>query len=196
MPLIKDGTTTIAYTLHKKADIHFVKIYIDDLNGIKVTASELRSEDKIQAFLNKKAEWIKDKWTSLHENLYHIDRLTLEDGQKISYLGRSYQLIIQESDEDQATFRFQKGKFRFTYPPAIDMGERNEKLIQLAREWLQSKADEKYRKLHSSKVTREEDVFRLGVKETDHIKLNWRLVQQPKAEILERIDDLIQEKTC
>ncbi|MGI8314196.1 YgjP-like metallopeptidase domain-containing protein [Halobacillus mangrovi] len=196
MPEIKDGPATIAYTLHKEANIHFVKIYIDDLNGIQVTAPEARNEDKIQAFLNKKTEWIIEKWKSLHENLYQVDRLTLEEGQKLSYLGRSYQLIIQESDEDQATFRFQKGKFWFTFPPAMDKEERNEKLIRLAKEWLQSKADEKFSKLHSRKIFLQEDVFRLGIKEPDHIKLNWRLVQQPKAEILERIEDLIQEKTC
>ncbi|KHE67349.1 YgjP-like metallopeptidase domain-containing protein [Halobacillus sp. BBL2006] len=196
MPEIKSGDATIAYTLHPEPNIHYVKIYIDDLNGIKVTASQSRSEDKVKAFLEKKAEWILEKWQEIHEDLYRVDRLTLEEGQKLSYLGRSYRLKIQESDEDQATFAFQKGKFLFTYPPAMEQSERNEKLIQLAKEWLQSKANEKFDALHNSDVIGEKDVLRLGIKQAQQIKLNWRLVQLPKPAITEKIEHLIEGKSC
>lgn len=167
---------------------------MDELNGAQVTAPEKRKPELIEAFLQKKAAWMKETWESHHTDLYHVDHLSLEDGQKINYLGRAYQLILEEGNE--FAFSFNKGKFLFTYPEDEKEDEVSKQLIGLAKEWLREKSEKKFSDLHSRTISSEEDAARLGKKGEDAIVLNWRLIQQPKESIKEKIQKLIDEETC
>ncbi|WP_226577910.1 YgjP-like metallopeptidase domain-containing protein [Halobacillus litoralis] len=191
MPAITYGDTYIRYHLHREKDIPFIKIYLDDLNGICVTASEKKEDARIEAFVQKKAAWIEEKWQKTHPSLYKVDQLNLESEQKISYLGRSYRLFIEPSDAvREASFAFQKGKFYFTYPSKQEESAVQE-LIILTKNWLQQKAEDKLPDLSEEQpVYIEKDCTRLGVKEEDGFYLNWRLVQQSKAKTQQTLKDL------
>ncbi|MYL49774.1 DUF45 domain-containing protein [Halobacillus litoralis] len=193
MPTVTFAEKTIAYTVEKQ-DVSFIKIYLDDLNGVKVTASPLKKEEKIQAFVEKKAEWIFEKWQKTHEDLYAVDALIASENEKISYLGRSYRLKMEHKDE--AHFAFRKGTFLFAYPESWTGEEANHKLRTEVSQWLSQKAEERFSTLSDWEVVSEPDSLRLGVKDQDRIHLNWRLVQRPKQKIQETIKDLINEKTC
>ena len=194
MPELTIEDRKIHYDLHTKPTIYYVKIYMDELNGAQVTAPEKRKPELIEAFLQKKAAWMKETWESHHNDLYHVDHLSLEDGQKINYLGRAYQLILEEGNE--FAFSFNKGKFLFTYPEDEKEDEVSKQLIGLAKEWLREKSEKKFSDLHSRTISSEEDAARLGKKGEDAIVLNWRLIQQPKESIKEKIQKLIDEETC
>ncbi|WP_394218921.1 YgjP-like metallopeptidase domain-containing protein [Halobacillus trueperi] len=193
MPTVTFAEKTIAYTVEKQ-DVSFIKIYLDDLNGVKVTASPLKKDEKIQAFVEKKAEWIFEKWQKTHEDLYAVDALIASENEKISYLGRSYRLKMEHKDE--AHFAFRKGTFLFSYPESWTEEEANHKLRTEVSQWLMRKAEEKFSTLSDWQVASEPDSLRLGVKDQDRIHLNWRLVQRPKQKIQKTIEDLINEKTC
>ncbi len=196
MPLLEDGSKQICYQLSTKPDINFIKIYLDDLNGVHVTAAENKDSSKIEAFLRKKTEWIHQKWQKTHEDLYSIDGLQLEDRQKISYLGRNYQLVIDKSKENEPSFQFQKGKFKFTYPADMNEKESLSNLHELLSLWMAAKAKEKFNSLDEQSIEVENDQTRLGVKDNNQIALNWRLVQRSKEEILLHIKDLQEERVC
>ncbi|QAS51357.1 YgjP-like metallopeptidase domain-containing protein [Halobacillus litoralis] len=197
MPAITYGKTNITYQLERKYDVSYIKIYLDDLNGVHVTAAKQKSEDRIEAFIRKKALWIKQKWQETHSDLYHIDQLTLDDEQRISYLGRSYQLFSEPiSNEDEPSFRFQKSKFYYHYPKVLSKDEAQRLLIQKAKIWFREKSEQKLPTLTDHDIEIEEDSIRLGIKESDLIHLNWRIVQQPKDTIKQTIRDLWEEKTC
>ncbi|GEN52563.1 YgjP-like metallopeptidase domain-containing protein [Halobacillus faecis] len=193
MPTLTIREKTIDYTIERQ-DVSFIKIYLDDLNGVKVTVSPHKEEAKIQAFVEKKADWILEKWQQTHEDLYAIDALTASDHEKITYLGRSYRLKIEHQDE--ARFAFQKGTFLFAYPEKWTKEKANGHLRREVNDWLFRKAGEKFPTLSESPIDAEEDQVKLGMKEDDHIHLNWRLIQRSKQKIQETIKDLIHEKTC
>lgn len=196
MPTIKNQGTKIHYQFHPKPNIHYVKIYIDELNGIQVTASISRDFEKVEAFILKKVDWILKKWQMIHSSLYSINQITLEPGQKITYLGRSYQLIIEESEEDQAAFNFHKGKFHFTYPPKMNDKDILQQLNLLLESWLVDKAHKKFDQLHHLNIIAEEDSIRLGALNNEIVSLNWRLIQQPKKSIQDKINQLIEGEYC
>ncbi|WLR47219.1 DUF45 domain-containing protein [Halobacillus litoralis] len=193
MPTLTFGNKTIAYTVERQ-DVSFIKIYLDDLNGVKVTVSHHKEEAKIQAFVEKKADWILEKWQHTHEDLYAVDALTASENEKIAYLGRSYRLKIDHQDE--VRFAFQKGTFLFAYPEKWTEEEANEHLRSEVNDWLFRKASEKFATLSDWQIHAEEDQLKLGMKEDDHVHLNWRLIQRSKQKIQETIEDLIHEKTC
>ena len=194
MPELTYEEHKIHYDLHTKPTIYYVKIYMDELNGAQVTAPEKRKPELIQAFLTKKAAWMKETWEKHHADLYHVDRLSVEEGQKINYLGRSYQLILNEGND--YAFSFSKGKFLFTYPGDKEDDQINKQLIAFAKKWLREKSEKKFSDLHSRSISSEEDAARLGKKDQDEIVLNWRLIQQPKESIQDKIQKLIEEETC
>ncbi|SFJ88547.1 hypothetical protein SAMN04487936_10571 [Halobacillus dabanensis] len=194
MPTITTNHRPIVYDV-KRNDVAFIKIYLDDLNGVQVTTSPEKADEKISAFIKKKADWIHERWEDTHKDLYTIDQLALsEEEQKIAYLGRSYRLIVEKAT--QQTFKFQKGKFVFHYLDGWTEEEAAEQLIRSAKQWLYEKAAEKFPSLSEVLVETEEDHTRLGKKTGQHIHLNWRLIQRSKENIQQTIEDLIQEKTC
>ncbi|CDQ20009.1 hypothetical protein SAMN05192559_10345 [Halobacillus karajensis] len=192
MPTFTYKNQTITYDV-QRSEVSFIKIYLDDLNGIKVTASPQKDQAKIQAFVEKKADWILEKWQQTHENLYVIDSLGLSENQRIPYLGRSYQLILEGSAE--VTFALQKGKFRFSYPESWTEQKSADQLRTQAKHWLYKKAHEKYKAWTDFQVEAEEDYTRIGKKEQEVIHLNWRLIHTSKENMQQKIQDLYEEKT-
>ncbi|WP_027953767.1 YgjP-like metallopeptidase domain-containing protein [Halobacillus kuroshimensis] len=193
MPLLQHNQTTIQYTVHKQPQLQFTKIYLDDLNGIQVTAPEEKSEEKIHAFVEKKADWIINHWQRTHEDLY-LGPFSLEEGQKITYLGRSYKLLFDQADSEETTFSFQQGKFTFR----TSLASKDEQTAQLNEHitaWLKDKAAEKFKALSTRTVEVEDDLTRLGSRQEESITINWRLIQRKKAAIQSVIEDLYSGKT-
>lgn len=193
MPILEIGQDKINYQLKREDDIYFVKIYLDDLNGICVTAPSKKQDENVEAFIVKKKKWIKEKWIKIHDDLYQT--VQIETGARVPYLGRKYKLITENSTEHETYFTFQKGKFFFTYPASLSNEEIKNELNKQRDQWLQQKASEKFKQLHSNDIQSEDDHYRLGLKKEDGILLNWRLIQRSKPEIQSTIDDLIEEKT-
>ncbi|UOQ43280.1 DUF45 domain-containing protein [Halobacillus salinarum] len=189
MPIIEQDDTIINYQLSRRTNINFTKIYVDDLNGVHVTAAANKDQVKVEAFLRKKASWIQEKWRETHPDLYEIDTITEDENRKIAYLGRHYQLVKKENALE-LSFQFQKGKFLFLYPKTMSRDERTYELKRLLHKWLFEKAEEKL----PAEV--EQDQTRLGKKEEDSIHLNWRVVQRNKSSIASIIEDLKKEKVC
>ncbi|WP_062513113.1 YgjP-like metallopeptidase domain-containing protein [Halobacillus sp. KGW1] len=187
----------IHYDLHKKPDVPFIKIYMDDLNGVQVTASSNKDETRIRAFVEKKAGWIIDRWCGTHEDLYILDTIDFkEKEQRIPYLGRSYKLKIHpETDSTEASFAFRKGGFAFHFPQEWNEEKRQEAWREQTKAWFKQKAADKLASLaEETSVSIEEDHIRLGRKHKDGIQLNWRLVHRPKETTARTIQDLIEEK--
>lgn len=193
MPTIINNDRQIAYDI-KRSDVAFIKIYLDDLNGVHVTTSREKAEEKVRAFVEKKTDWILEKWEDTHKDLYEIDQLPFSEEKKISYLGRSYRLILKKSE--QQAFTFQKGKFVFHYLEGWTKEEATEQLRIFVKRWLYEKATEKFPTLAEVQVATEEDYTRLGTKTEQRIHLNWRVIQRSKGNIQQTIEDLIDEKTC
>ncbi|GGF12785.1 hypothetical protein GCM10010954_09400 [Halobacillus andaensis] len=188
MPDIQNGLHDMYYKLDRVEDIYFMKIYLDDLNGICVTAPLHKSKEDVEAFLYKKREWIDEKWKKIHGDLYenHLKE------EKVAYLGRKYKVQKNSSDQPSSSFSFYKGKFHFTYPAVLTAEEMEVKLREKADEWVKNKADEKLKDLAVNSAA---DDYRLGWKDGDSLYVNWRVVKRSKQAIQTVIEDLIEERT-
>ncbi|UOR13060.1 YgjP-like metallopeptidase domain-containing protein [Halobacillus amylolyticus] len=192
MPTIKDEHHTITYKLTTLSDIHFIKIYLDDLNGVHVTASTSKSQSKVEDFLHKKIQWMNQKWQKIHEDLYQEVSLNTQETPRITYLGKAYKTIMSEANE--SSFSFNKGKFHFTSLKGSSEEEKQEEFERLRDQWFREKAEEKFKSIHKWTVLPEQDSLRLGYKKNQTIYLNWRLIKRSKQKITTVIDDLIDER--
>ncbi|WP_173916690.1 YgjP-like metallopeptidase domain-containing protein [Halobacillus sp. Marseille-Q1614] len=190
MPLIEIEQHPVSYQIERLEDIQFVKLYLDDLNGIKISAPASKPWDAVEAFLLKKADWIWEKWTNIHPDLYGVN-----EGERLPYLGRKYKLISETGQVQEPEFTFSKGKFIFTYPEHFTEEQMVTELTKCRDVWYKKKAEEKFPSLSESSVFIEEDHLRLGEKKADEILLNWRLIKRSKKEISRHIEDLKEEKT-
>ncbi|WP_179134049.1 YgjP-like metallopeptidase domain-containing protein [Halobacillus massiliensis] len=190
MPLIKLQQYSFKYQMVRLEDIHFIKLYLDDLNGVKITAPTQKPWNKVEAFLMKKEDWILEKWKNIHPDLYEN-----EESNRLPYLGRKYKLLLSADQVDEPLFIFSKGRFIFTYPENYNKVECLAMLNKHREKWLKNKAAEKFALLTEVPVSVEEDYFRLGKKEKDAILLNWRLIHRSKRDISRHIEDLKHEKT-
>ncbi|MCP3026348.1 YgjP-like metallopeptidase domain-containing protein [Halobacillus sp. A5] len=187
MPVIEIGHDVVYYHFNRENDIKFIKIYLDDLNGIVVTAPCNKSRHDAELFLKKKADWINEKWTKLHHDLYQLSFSS------IMYLGRRYKVIpLEITDQSSSSFIFSKGKFIFSYSKHLEADEREDLYKRKTAEWLKKKSEQRFKQL--SAVSSADD-YRLGRKDRGSIHLNWRLVKRSKKHIQTVIDDLKNEKT-
>ncbi|WP_079529504.1 YgjP-like metallopeptidase domain-containing protein [Halobacillus hunanensis] len=193
MPIIEDEQRKIEYTLTTLSDVHFIKIYLDDLNGVQVTAPAAKPSNKVDDFLHKKTQWMNEKWQKLHHDLYETVEWETEQPVRITYLGRSYQVIMEAGSA--VSFHFSKGKFYYTYLEQFTHQDKQRELERVKQEWLKEKAEEKFSTLHKWTILPEPDKLRLGYKDERTIYLNWRLIQRSKQKIATVIDDLIEERT-
>ncbi|UOQ92944.1 M48 family metallopeptidase [Halobacillus shinanisalinarum] len=192
MPTIKDEHHAITYNLTTLPDIHFIKIYLDDLNGVHVTAPKSKPQSKVEDFLHKKIQWVNEKWQKIHEDLYRGMALNTQESPRITYLGRAYRMIMAEANE--SSFSFNKGKFHFTYLKGTTEEEKQSEFDRLRNQWFKEKAYEKFKSIHNWTILPEQDSLRLGYKKDQTIYLNWRLIKRSKQKITMIIDDLIEER--
>lgn len=183
------GNTVLYYTLLKKY-VNKVKITIDLINGITVTAPSDITEDKLNKILYKKAPWILKKWFEFEEIASSPTPKEFISGEKFQYIGRGYKIKINSSVDSTPTLIFNQGKFIASVPAEMSDVDRRDALRSLLQQWYiaagQAKINERL-KLYSaklgvtpSKLVIKDQKMRWGTCTDQHaIYINWRVMMAP-----------------
>lgn len=171
----------LVYTVKRSPNRRKLTITVERDRSVVVHAPESTSEEKIQAIVESKREWIYEK--TKHAQKYvlpHPPGKELVNGESALYLGRQYQIeVIQNSSEE---IRFEQ---RFLIPARLSAERR-----QVLRKWYMDKAKEKILPrtkkfanalgvvFANAKIV--DNRYRWGsctIK--DNINFNWRLIKAP-----------------
>lgn len=171
----------LVYTIKRSPKRKKLTITVERDRSVVVHAPESTSEEKIQAIVESKRQWIYEK--TKHAQKYalpHPPGKELVNGESALYLGRQYQIEIVQTHSNE--IRFEQ---RFLIPAKLST-----KRKQVLRAWYQNKAREKIlpraKKLAknlgvtfaNAKIV--DNRYRWGsctIK--DNINFNWRLIKAP-----------------
>lgn len=139
--------TLITFSLVRKS-VKNLNLNVKPDMTVMVSANETVSEEKIMAFVEKKAEWIL-KQLRYFERYHQPERVAKEyvSGESFKYLGRQYRLKVYEAQQDR--IRYYRGRIElFTSKPKDT--KRKQRLIEgWYKERSQRKFTESLDKIHS-----------------------------------------------
>jgi hypothetical protein len=157
-----------------------LNITVERDRSIIVRAPKNLSEDRIKEIVHEKRQWIKEKIN--HIQKYPLDYTPKEfvSGETLMYLGRNYQLLIEDGNIDGVQFNQ-----RF-----IISKENQQHANQLFKEWYKDKSQEKISPLAKKYATNlGVDFNECKVSEMkyrwasctpkNNIIFNWRIIKAP-----------------
>lgn len=171
----------LVYSIKRSPKRKQLTITVERDRSVVVHAPQSASEEKIQAILESKRQWIYEK--TRHSQKYsspHPPGKELVNGESALYLGRQYQVeVVHDSTEE---VRFEQ---RFLIPARLSCERK-----QVLREWYMDRAKkkilprtQKYANdlgvaFANTKIV--DNRYRWGSCTTkDNINLNWRLIKAP-----------------
>lgn len=148
--------------------------------SVVVRAPKGTSWERIEAFVEKRKLWIKEK--QLHPQKYRPPRPIKEfvSGESVLYLGQEYRLDIQEGEEE---FIKLSGKFFVCGPKQADLKEHfRQWFIDCAKETIPPRARLYAERMGASyeKVLISDMKYRWGsCTPRSNLNFNWRLIKAP-----------------
>lgn len=171
----------LKYTIKRSPKRKQLTITVERDRSVVVHAPESTPEEKIQAIVESKRQWIYEKTRHAQKyELRHPPGKELINGESALYLGRQYQIeVVQNTSEE---IRFEQ---RFLIPARLS-AERK----QVLRNWYINKARQEIlpraRKFANdlgvafADATIVDNRYRWGSCTTkDNINFNWRLIKAP-----------------
>ncbi|MDO3678558.1 M48 family metallopeptidase [Paenibacillus ehimensis] len=190
MPSLKYGTTTIEYSLQRKAKKNDVTIAVEWSSGVSVVAPLDMSQDDLEVVIRKKGHWILKKLIEFREINDLQTPLEFLSGEKIQYLGRRYRLKVHQLSIDvKPELKFMNNRFVATIPSSI-VANQTEILRNLCVTWLKNKGHEKLQErvkyysnmmsLSPSQLVVKDQEKRWGsCTKNGAILINWRIMMAP-----------------
>ena len=197
------GTSIIPYTLLRRTDITSVTISVEFENGVEIVAPHDLSEQAIERVIRQKAGWITQKLKATETIESSPRRREFVSGEKYSYLGRGYTLVVLERDETHSRLIMRSGIFEASIQSNMKIGDRQELIRNMFRTWYKKRAENKLTEqaqLYGAQFNLEP----LAIKVMDldsrwgsctpsrTIHLNWRIVMAP----IRIIDYLVAHELC
>lgn len=190
MPNFQFGRTSIDYAINYQPNRKDVIISIEWLDGVKITAPENITQEKLQAILHKKAPWILNKWRELNEIADPPLPKEFISGEKFSYLGRQYRLKVYQKESGQTTLSFHNGRFIAEIPENVPNKKWKQELYEQFKQWYIKKGTAKVKtrvELYAPKIMKKpekvilkEQKMRWGTcTDNKSILLNWKLMMAP-----------------
>lgn len=185
------GNTTMDYLLFRNNQNKYVKVSVDYVDGIIVSAPYDLPLNKVEDILLSKAPWILKKYLAFEDIHTSPQPREYISGEKFNYINRGYKLKVQQSDTlETPTLIFHQGKFIATVSTNDMNHERIEKLKLLFQQWYirngQIKINERT-KIYArnmgvtpSKIIMKDQKMRWGTCTADNaIYINWRIMMAP-----------------
>jgi predicted metal-dependent hydrolase len=201
---LKTKAGVLRYSLHRTDRRRTIEISINEALDVRVVAPHYASLREIQAFIEQKADWIKER---LHECQHRKERIQsrqYDHGHRFLFLGNAYALDIREEDFQQVKVHFDGQKWLVRVPIAVTGEERQMMIKEKLVKWYRTQAKEIFggRVFHYSRVMGLEP-RKIAVKtqkriwgschhQAKTINLNWMLVLSP----LEVIDYVVVHELC
>lgn len=189
---IQYGTKTIEYTISFR-DRKTLEISVEPPNTVTVVAPTGTTEETINLYVKKKANWIVQKLFLFKDMEFQKINRQMVSGEALLYLGRNYTLqLVDDPSLTKPEVRLFQGKFIVTTPT------RDEQTLQKAMiDWYKQKATKKiteranyyqhYFKRKPTAIKVKEQQKRWGsCTQNNELLFNWRSIMAP-AHILDYI---------
>lgn len=193
MAEIKVGKVTIPYAV-RRSDLASRKSIIVTPNNVEVVAPTSAADKDICAFVQQKRNWVFNKLTEMNERLAYIERHTydrLQSGAKIRFRGRNARVLLTRGDISDIDIQFNNG-FRITSPAHLsdeDMGAMlSVRMVTWFKKYLKREAEALVKGYEAKLGLKSQGVQIIhsatlwgSLTKGGVIKLNWHLVEAPKA---------------
>lgn len=135
------GDTTIEYTVNRSARRKkTIEITIDAVQGVLVAAPVRVSRERIKSVVRNRAEWIVCK---VSESDSRPRPREFVSGESIPYLGRGVMMIVDPTDTDRATLKFDHWSFRIQAPALLNAADRRNLVRSELVDWYRKRAEDR-----------------------------------------------------
>ena len=185
------GNTTIHYGVTRsRRRKKTIEITVDPFEGVLVAAPVAASLEHIRSVIEKRAGWIIRK--SNNSDFKPRPRRFMS-GESVPYLGREVRMLVEATDKNRASVKFDHWSFRVQSPAAIDNEEDRRGRIRSALEnWYRQRAAERLPAavmrwtqrlgVEPTGVFIRDQKHRWGSCSTDGtLRFNWRVVMADPA---------------
>lgn len=192
-PQVTVGKVTIPYAIRHSAAARRKSIIVTP-GHVEVVAPTATPQTDICAFVEQKRHWVFNKLTEMNERLAYLERHTydrLQSGAKIRFRGRNAKVTLTRGEVADFDIQFNNG-FRITAPAHLSDDDIGAMLSVRMVTWFK-----KYLKREAEALAKAFEA-RLGLKaqgvqiihsdtlwgsltKSGVIKLNWHLIEAPKA---------------
>lgn len=182
---IQYGTKTIEYSIDYR-ERTTMEISVEPPNIVNVVAPNGTSEEKVNQYVKKKANWIVQKLYLFKDMEFRKIHRQMVNGESFLYLGRNYSLqIIDDETLTKPVVSLYQGKFYIKTPT------RDEQTIRNAmKDWYKKKALERttdrvnyyqqYFKEKPTSIKVKEQQKRWGsCTQNNELLFNWRCIMAP-----------------
>lgn len=182
---LQHGTKTIEYTVTFR-ERKTLEISVEPPNVIMIVAPTGTTEETVDTYVKKKANWIVQKLFLFKDMEFHKIKRQMVNGESLLYLGRNYTLqLIDNSTISKPNVRLYQGKFY------IETATRDEQTLQKAMiDWYKQKALQRitertnyfqhYFKRKPTAVKVKEQQKRWGsCTSSNELLFNWRCIMAP-----------------
>jgi predicted metal-dependent hydrolase len=193
MPHIQVGQTTIPYEI-RRSSIAKRKSIVVTPNNVEVIAPDDTDEAAIEGFVESKRRWVFTKLTEMNERLAYLERHSyhrLQSGAKIRFRGRNAAIKVRTAEQPHIDIRF-NGSFDITAPANLSPDDLGAALGAEMVIWFKTslKTDvealrRRYERLTGLTTAGSQiihsDTLWGSLTRSGIIKVNWHLVEAPKA---------------
>lgn len=193
MAEIQVGKVTIPYAV-RRSDLASRKSIIVTPHNVEVVAPTAAEDADICAFVQQKRHWVFNKLTEMNERLAYIERHTydrLQSGAKIRFRGRNAKVLLTRGDVSDFDIQFNNG-FRITAPAHLsdeDMGAMlSVRMVTWFKKYLKREATTLAKGFEAKLGLKSQGVQIIhsdtlwgSLTKGGVIKLNWHLIEAPKA---------------
>jgi len=192
----------IQYTL-TKSKRKTIGIKITNYGEVKVSAPLRASDKAIEDIVYKKAKWILDKLKVARENQGKVKKREYINGAAISFLGKEYELRVEEVLIKGASVKFDGQVFNVRVNKDLNNEGKEQFIKEVLTLWMRKKAKEVFEertkyyanelRLFPKRITIKDQKTLWGsCSSKDNINFNWRLV----IATIEILDYVVVHELC
>lgn len=184
------GSTVISYSIKRSPRAKHVNISVG-VDGVQIVAPVSMDDRKIIALVEKKREWIFNKFESYRQRLTQIkSEREFVSGETLLFMGKDYPLIVIEDKGRYTSANLHDDQFLVYINKDIPIEERQESIKKKLEQWYISKAKKiihERLELFTDKIGVKVNSVRFKNQKTrwgscsqrGNLNFNWKLVMAP-----------------
>ncbi len=188
MPVVYLNSDEIPYRVLFSLKRKTISVEVKLDTGLTVHAPVNTQDDIIKQFILQKEDWILSKLDRLNEIAPVPKSKDFVNGERLTYIGRSYRLDVRKYEKQRIQFAFNQGKFILQIPRGkeIEKSKLRSKVIEWYKVNASKKIQDRIKYLapkvgkYPSRVKVREFKTRWGTcQDDDSLDFNWRIIMAP-----------------
>ncbi|WP_066639547.1 M48 family metallopeptidase [Desulfolucanica intricata] len=203
MPYLELHDSNIAYKLKRSRKAKTITLKVNIRGDIELVAPSCTSIKIIEMFIRTNQNWIIKQLEHFKKISKAIPQHQYKTGELFSYLGKPYELVVNEVKIKQIHLEQQGNNFLITLPLDLSTNDKSKNIKNLLEKWYRNRAREviikrldyynKYYKLSYNKIFIKNQKTRWGSCSTlKNLNFNWRIIMAP----LPIVDYIVVHELC